>query len=228
MSGSGKSFFKKINRKHPWLKFAILVSVVAVVVMVVMGEMSANRGSLIGVNIIAPMQQHVKVTDRPIRVLRGKKLVALTFDDGPGVNTTPRLLDILYSKGAVATFFELGTNARSNPEIVKRVINEGHELGSHTMYHQNLGNMSAGKIISDVNEAKAVFQGIIGDTPKVMRPPYGAVSDNMTKIIDVPMILWTVDTLDWKSRNRDEIVKQIREGVFDGAIVLIIKRWLNY
>ena len=220
MSGQDKTFFRVINRKYPWLKFGILAVLIALGVLTLMEILMPIRREE-EVSVRTPMARHVKVPDRPLRVLDGKKLVALTFDDGPSKETTPRLLDILYDKGVVATFFELGTMARNNPEIVKRVVENGNEIGSHTMYHQNLGKLSASRIAADVNEAEAVFAEILGERPKLVRPPYGSVNSATRSTVNVPLILWTVDTLDWETKNTDMIVAEAKRGAFDGAIILM-------
>ena len=221
MSGQDKTFFRAINRKYPWLKFGILLVLIVLAVLILMEILIPMQRQEEEVLARAPMTQHVKVPNRPLRVLEGKKLVALTFDDGPSKETTPRLLDILYDKGVVATFFELGTNARNNPEIVKRAAEDGNEVASHTMYHQNLGKLSAGRIAADVNEADVVFAEILGEKPKLVRPPYGSVNNATRLAVKVPLILWTVDTLDWKTKNTEMIVAEAKRGAFDGAIILM-------
>lgn len=221
MSGHGRSFFKRTRRKYPWLRFAIFISLIVVIGLAVLKWLLSQQTNFSQQIVRAPMSHHVKVPDRPLRVLTGKKLVALTFDDGPSPATTPRLLDILYDKGVVATFFELGTGMRNNPDISSRIIKDGHELGSHTMYHQNLGIMSAATISADLGEASAVFQEITGNTPKIMRPPYGSINDNLRSVVNMPMIIWSVDTLDWKTRDTTAIIEEIQASVHDGAIILM-------
>lgn len=220
MNGRDKSFFRTVNRKYPWLKFGILVAVLTLAGLTLI-ELLVPMQEPKELLVLTPMSLHVKVPDRPLRVLTGKKLVALTFDDGPGRETTPRLLDILYNKGAVATFFELGTKVKDNPDITKRVIDDGHEVASHTMYHQNLSRLSAGQIQMDINEADRVFVDILGKKPELVRPPYGAINNTVRAAIKEPLILWTVDTLDWKTRDTGMIVAEAKRGVFDGAIILM-------
>ena len=218
MSGHGKSFFKRVNAKWPWFKFALVIIVVFIVgTMFLTLRNKTGDVEYAGREITAPMQKHVRI----VKDLTGKKLVALTFDDGPGAETTPRLLDILSEKDVKATFFELGKMARANVEIVKRVAEEGHEIGSHTMYHQNLGKATAGTIRSDIGEANAVFQGILGYVPSLMRPPYGSTNAALKSNVGAPMILWTVDTMDWKYKNTESILSYTTSEVFDGAIILM-------
>lgn len=208
--------------KSPWFKIGVLAVVVFWVLCLGSGVFRPDAGK-IGENKVpvAPMQVHVKVPILTKKDLNGKKLVALTFDDGPSSATTPRLLDILKEKGAQVTFFALGNASSGNPEIIKREEAEGHEVATHTMRHNQLNKMSADAIRADVNEAKGVIKNILGHDPRLLRPPYGAVNDMVSNVVDLPMILWTVDTLDWKYRNTESILANTREQVFDGAIILM-------
>ena len=168
--------------------------------------------------VATPMLYHVRATERN---LEGKKLVALTFDDGPSAETTPRLLDILEQKDVRATFFMLGNMARSNPDVVKMVQNDWHEIASHTMYHQNLIRIPTASAQADINEAKAVLEGILGRKPSLTRPPYGNSNSTIRESIGTPIILWSVDTLDWKNKDTNSIVSTTMDQVSDGAIILM-------
>ena len=170
-----------------------------------------------GTIMVAPMAHHVRIK----RDITGKKLVAITFDDGPSGTTTSRLLDILYEKDTPATFFMLGKMAREVPDIVRRAEKEGHIVASHTMYHQNLIRISPAAMADDIAESKAVFKNILGHEPTLTRPPYGNVNDRVRGEINTPLILWSVDPLDWKSKNVDNILTITKEQVHDGAIILM-------
>ena len=170
-------------------------------------------------------RMEVRILQRLKRTIpAGKPLVALTFDDGPSSLTTPRLLDELKSRGVRATFFMLGRMARANPEVVRRVYREGHEIGSHTMYHRNLIRFSEDVIRADVGEANQVFLDILGEKPALTRAPYGNVNATMARVVETPFINWTVDTNDWRAENREQpqrILETAVFGAFDGAIVLM-------
>ena len=167
---------------------------------------------------VAPMSHHVRVTKR---TLDGKKLVALTFDDGPSPETTPRLLTILFDKDVPATFFTLGNMAEKHPEIIKEAEKKGNEIGSHTMYHQNLIRIPADAVQADISQAKSVIKSILGHSPAYTRPPYGNINDNVRRAVTSPMILWSVDTEDWKSKDPDTIIATAMSEVHDGAIILM-------
>ena len=212
------SFLRRIDLRFPWLKL-ILVCLIGIVAIMDLCDLTISRvSSPIGKTKIAPMSKHVRATTR---ILEGKNLVALTFDDGPLDSTTPLLLDVLYEKDTPATFFVLGNMAKKYPEIVKRAEKEGHEIASHTMYHQNLIKISASAVEADTSEANSVFQDILGRSPNFTRPPYGNINDNVRKYIGTPMILWSVDTLDWKNKNTESIVNTAMSQTHDGAIILM-------
>ena len=209
-----KLLIRSINRKRPLLKVEILV------VIMVFGLLWGWRGAEMvtggqPITILVPMLQHVRVPDR------SKMLVALTFDDGPDPNMTPRILDILKEKNAVATFFELGQRMQNYPEITERVVEEGHEVESHTMSHRDLSRLSEEGIRGEMEASKEVFRGIVGREPRFVRPPYGSLSATARRVVDLPMILWTVDTLDWKTQDAVAVQAEVSGAAFDGAIILM-------
>lgn len=224
MSTSAKPSSKKSNFLHrldvrfPWLKIAA-VCLVGVIIILDLLDLTVSKVKDPSTQIkIAPMSYHPRVTKR---VLEGKKLVALTFDDGPSDATTPNLLDILYQEDVPATFFVLGKMARLYPDIIRREAAEGHTVASHTMYHQNLIRISASAVQADINEANAVYNSILGRMPTLTRAPYGNVNAAVRNSVGTPIILWSVDTLDWKNKATDPIVSTAMSQVHDGAVILM-------
>ena len=208
--------FKHIFTRLPWLRI-LLVVVIGVAMTLDLSNLTISKVDNNSNPLrVAPMSRHVRVRD-----LDGKKLIALTFDDGPSEATTPELLDLLHEKSATATFFMLGSRARSYPDIVKRAEKEGHLVASHTMYHQNFASISAGAIKDDIAEAKATFDDILDHYPALARPPYGNTNNTVKDNIDAPIILWSVDTLDWKNKDVAAIDEVAHEQIHDGAIVLM-------
>lgn len=135
------------------------------------------------------------IMDQPM----AENLCALTFDDGPAP-TTPRLLDMLADYGIPATFFLLGKNAAYFPEIVHRMVAEGHEVGNHTWSHPNLKRMSTDSQARQIRETDTVLRSF-GASPVYMRPPYGAFDERTVKIAEdmgLSVILWSMDSYDWK------------------------------
>ena len=213
-----RSFFYRLNIRFPWLKLVAVCFIGAVIILDLCDLTISKTGDPYNKIRIAPMSRHVKATER---VLEGKLLVALTFDDGPSPETTPRLLDILQEKDAPATFFMLGSKAAAYPDIAKRALKEAHEVASHTMYHQNLIRLPAASATSDINEAKSTLKSILGRDVTYTRPPYGNINDTVRTTVGTPIILWSVDTEDWKNKNVDAIIATAMREVHDGAIILM-------
>lgn len=129
----------------------------------------------------------------------GENLCALTFDDGPSIYT-PALLDMLSSYGIKATFFLLGRSADYYPEITRRIVREGHEVGNHSWSHPNLKRLSTDAQAWQIERTDEILRGL-GAAPLYMRPPYGAFDERTEKIAEklgVSLILWSMDSYDWK------------------------------
>lgn len=150
-----------------------------------------------------------------------KPMVALTFDDGPSDANTGRLLDALKANGAHATFFVVGYNVDGNEAIIQRAAAEGNEIGNHTLNHSKLTSVDDAGLDSEIGGMRQRIIDLTGQSTVVIRPPYGAVDDRvMAHIID-PVILWSIDTEDWKTRNADATIQNIQQNVYDGAIILM-------
>lgn len=151
-----------------------------------------------------------------------RKMVAITLDDGPhGVNTQ-KILDILDKHNARATFFMLGQNVNSNKEVVKDVYTRGNEIGIHTWSHPQLTKLSEESVKSEVKNTSDAIYNITGYRPTLVRPPYGAFNTTVRNALkDYSLILWNIDSLDWKSRDENQIVPLVMNDVEDGDIILL-------
>jgi len=157
-------------------------------------------------------------TDKPSP---NKKRVALTFDDGPHPVNTVSILNLLDEYEAKATFFMLGNRVDFYPETAKKVAAEGHEIGNHTWDHMDLTKLDNGEINDEINETTIAIKQAIGTEPTVFRPPYGALNDSVKNTANLPIVLWTIDTLDWKSRNPEAVLNIVKSNVKDGSIILM-------
>ena len=150
--------------------------------------------------------------------------IAMTFDDGPHPKLTPRLLDMLKERGLKATFFLIGQNAAANPEIVQRIVAEGHELGNHSWDHKALNKMGADGVKMEIVQTNEAIQQAVGIKPVIMRPPYGATSPAISKRLNEEfgqkVIMWSVDPLDWKDRSASLVTDRILKNTAPGAIIL--------
>lgn len=159
--------------------------------------------------------------------LRGDRrypLVALTFDDGPDRTFTPRVLDVLRRERAPATFFLVGTRAEKNPDVVRRIVREGHEVGNHSYSHANLARLAPQQIDRQLRRADRVLTGLTGRKVRVFRPPYGEVTPAVTRVagaLGYRTVLWNVDSLDWKrTTTAQDVVNNVVPRVRRGSIIL--------
>ena len=148
------------------------------------------------------------------------KLIAITFDDGPGAYTGT-LLDELAARDVKATFFVSGYRAAGYPETLKRMVAEGHQLASHTQNHENLNTLSAAKIAGEISQTQDLITAAGGDDPAYIRPPYGNANQTVRAQAPSPLINWSVDPEDWKYHNADTVCRNILDGSYDGAIILV-------
>lgn len=149
-----------------------------------------------------------------------KPMIALTFDDGPG-RYSRQFADLLAKYNGHGTFFVLGSNVPNFSESLKYVYELGNEIGSHTQNHKNLNKLSQSEIKKEIDDAAAAIRDAIGAYPTVIRTPFGNANDTVMEVIDGPMIKWSVDTLDWKTRNAQAVKNEIISNVKDGDIVLL-------
>ena len=148
-----------------------------------------------------------------------KPMVALTFDDGPYTKVTRKILKVLKRNNGRATFFIVGNRVEMYSETLQMAYDQGNQISSHTYDHKDLRQMSVKEIEKEINKANREVKKVIGCETTALRPPYGNVNDRMRKTIDVPMIYWSVDSEDWKSRNATQILKRCK-SVQDGDIIL--------
>jgi peptidoglycan/xylan/chitin deacetylase (PgdA/CDA1 family) len=158
---------------------------------------------------------------RDSKNFEGKKLVAITFDDGPGYSKTEKLITELDKRDARVSFFMLGELANKQKDLVKKVYDYGHTIGSHTYDHKNLKKLRDEQLFFEVNYTNEILSGIIGEDIRFIRPPYGAYNTDILSKINMAFILWNVDTLDWKYRNAEKVRDYIVEHAEDGDIILL-------
>lgn len=149
-----------------------------------------------------------------------KPMVALTFDDGPYTPVTSRILKVLKKYDARATFFVVGNRVPSYEDMVKQAYEQGNEIATHTYNHANLTKLNKKQIKAELDKSKKVIKNVIGCSFSTLRPPGGSINDTMRSTIKVPMIYWSVDTEDWKSRNKKSVLNECKV-IQDGDIVLM-------
>lgn len=147
-------------------------------------------------------------------------MVAITYDDGPHDTITSQVLDALEDNYAVATFFMLGENIEGKEEYIKRSKNLGNELCSHTYDHQQLTTLTGDQIKQQVEKTDKLIKEVTGEVAPLMRPPYGSYNQTVRDNVGKPMILWSVDTLDWSHKNPDKTYEACMTAQ-DGDIILM-------
>lgn len=152
-----------------------------------------------------------------------KKQVALTFDDAPDTNYTLQVLDILKQHNVKATFFVVGRQAEKYPQVIKRMSREGHVVGNHTYNHSLLTKLSDNQFQMQITKTQHIIKNTIGYTPKLIRPPYGEISESQllwASRHDYIIVNWNVDSRDWKQLSRDEVTSNVLDHTAAGSIIL--------
>ena len=150
-----------------------------------------------------------------------RPMIALTFDDGPHEECTAQLLDGLKERGVRVTFFLMGQNIEGNEELVKRMHDEGHLIGNHSFSHVQLTKAGAKTVCQAVDRTSRMIEDITGERPQYMRPPFGDWNEELECDVGMTTVLWSVDSLDWKLKNKNKIVKRVLKDVEDGDIILM-------
>lgn len=157
------------------------------------------------------------------------KTVALTFDDGPDATMTPRILDVLKKYDIKATFFLIGYKAERNPEIVRRVFEEGHVIGNHTYSHKGIFPLSGKNSVEyESQKCDDIIVKIIGKKTKLFRPPFGVTNPiiaDVVRMMNHTTIGWSIRSLDtMKRRRREQVCDKVIRRLHDGAIILLHDR----
>lgn len=150
--------------------------------------------------------------------------IAMTFDDGPSAEYTPGLLDELKKRNIKATFFLIGQNAQEFPQIVSRIVGEGHEVANHSWSHPAFAKMSDTAVASQIQRTQDAIYAACGVRPTLLRPPYGSITKRQKPWIHeqfgLQIILWSVDPYDWKKPGEAVVRSRIVNGAHSGAIIL--------
>lgn len=158
------------------------------------------------------------------RIPTAQPFVAMTFDDGPHPNLTPQLLDMLRARGIRATFYVIGRNAARFPQILQRMVAEGHEIGNHTWSHPSLHGHSDASVLNQIDRTNQAVYDAVGRPPVTFRPPYGNLYDRQRVMLfgsrTMPTVLWSVDPLDWQRPGSSVVAQRIVGGSHSGGVIL--------
>ncbi len=147
--------------------------------------------------------------------------IALTFDDGPHPYYTDLLLDGLAERGVKATFFLLGENIEGREDVIRRMSEEGHLIGNHTFYHVDINSLSMEEACAEIRDTSEAIRAITGQQGEYVRPPYGNWNKELECQVMMIPVFWTLDTLDWKVKNTDRIVREVLEDVEENDVILM-------
>jgi polysaccharide deacetylase family sporulation protein PdaB len=153
-----------------------------------------------------------------------EKTVSLTFDDGPDGSITPKVLDVLKASNVKASFFFIGKTVKTYPSVVKRAYDEGNLVLSHSFTHPELSKVSEESVRNELSLTENAIYSVIGKKPSIIRPPYGDVSQKTINILDkesYKTIIWSIDTLDWCQKDKNNIAKNVVDNVRPGDIILM-------
>ncbi|SEN35394.1 polysaccharide deacetylase family sporulation protein PdaB [Paenibacillus sophorae] len=151
------------------------------------------------------------------------KEIALTFDDVPDPRFTPQILDVLRRYRVKATFFIVGRRAAKHPALVKRIVREGHSIGNHSYNHPQFTKLSLRQFRSQIKRAENIINKIAGFRPRLIRPPYGEITEQQLKWAEAQgykLVNWNVDSLDWKGLSRQQVKRNILSHAGKGSIIL--------
>lgn len=150
-----------------------------------------------------------------------KGKIALTFDDGPDSRYTEELLDGLKERGVKATFFVTGAKAEENPGLIKRMQEEGHLIGNHTYSHMQLKEGMEEQFKQELIKTSDIIEKLTGEGTEYVRPPYGVWEKNLEKELNMFPVLWTVDPLDWCSKDADGVTRKVVSKAKENDIILM-------
>ncbi|KLV26124.1 hypothetical protein ABW02_12210 [Niallia circulans] len=174
-------------------------------------------------NLLAEAKPKKLATELPegAKIDPSKKVIALTFDDGPSNKPTKKILKALKKYNGHATFFVLGERVQYYPNILQETIENGHEIGNHSWNHPLLTKMNKKKALKEFQDTDNLIKKVTGMEPTLIRPPYGAIQPELKKELDKEIVLWTIDPEDWKHPSKKKIVDKVMKAASDESIILM-------
>lgn len=162
------------------------------------------------------------------RARRAGRRVALTFDDGPDPQRTPAVLDLLARQGVRATFFVVGARAEAHPELVRRMVAEGHVVGNHSYTHSwRFPLRSLGRTVEELRRTGEVLHRITGRQPRLFRPPFGVTNPTIARAVrrlGLDPVGWSIRSLDTMGQSPERVAARILRRLHPGAVILLHDR----
>ena len=170
--------------------------------------------------LLYPCSFDVNYENETFTLDKNKKTVAFTFDDGPS-DYDLEIIDTLVSSHAKATFFVVGNRINEFQASVTKMLETGMEVGNHSYDHRYLIRLKKAGVLDEINHTNEIYKTLTGNDLTLFRPPYGSIKSDHLREANVPSILWSLDTSDWKSRDTDKVYKEIMDNIKDGDIILM-------
>jgi len=229
MSVTRGDFLKQLGRSLPGM---VLGGGIATAAQKVLGKMAAASGDPLAKELPSPLmtanpKRAESAPDAKIEFItsgpaEGNR-IALTFDDGPTPGVTDRILDELKRRKLHATFFMIGERIAAAPELARRVLAEGHEVGNHTFTHAKLTTLSDAQAESEIQRTQDIMAEVLNHRAAWFRPPYGALRQSQARIVQkagLRVALWNVDPADWSQPGEEKIVETVLAESKPGSIIL--------
>lgn len=181
---------------------------------------------LSNLNINIPIKQSLEITvNTSIKTKKNiidpsSKVIALTFDDGPS-KYTKKIIEYLKKEDAVATFFITGNKVNIFKDTLIKMLSNGNEIGNHSYSHKWLTRLKKDELKEQIYKTQEIIKKTTGYTPKLLRPTYGSINNFIRDNVDLDIVMWSVDTMDWKYKNENKIVYRATKNIKDGDIILM-------
>ena len=212
---------RRDNLRNSWSVFLIVVLTATVIITCagcLGGQQKYNGHSVLGGFSKVSQKAFSKVLFHPD--LQKKPMIALTFDDGPSEYTV-ELSRGLKERGVQATFFLLGENMEGRRKMVEELVKDGHLIGNHSYHHVQLNKLSIEEATGEIEKTNRLIREWTGEAPVYIRPPYGAWSQELEKVVDMIPVFWNVDSLDWKLQNKEQVLSCLSGQVKEGDVILM-------
>ena len=174
--------------------------------------------TLVDIDINEGKDTYLSIKKRNVSI--DDKVVALTFDDGPSKYTN-KILDVLKKYNACGTFFLIGNKVEFYSDTLRRMLEEGSEIGNHSYDHKLLTRLSKEEFQEELNKTQEAIKKVTGFTPTLFRPTYGGYTNTLKSYTDLKFVLWDVDSRDWQVKTKDKILKNVLPNVKSGSIILM-------
>ncbi|MDR2736851.1 MAG: polysaccharide deacetylase family protein [Gracilibacteraceae bacterium] len=151
-------------------------------------------------------------------------LIYLTFDDGPGSQNTPQIINILREHNIAATFFCTGKSMEAHPEIIKQLAGNGFAIGLHGWDHKRFTAMSETELIHQIEQSNELLHSLTGRFTTITRPPYGDINETVIETLaaqNQKVFLWSIDTMDWAQKDPQDVLRNIQDNLRPGDIILM-------